>query len=144
MGVVLRAFLVNLAVFAIGGSLAGWSISLDPDSNYTLPWLAGFVLVTLFWISPVFLSLLFMHLRTLTALVLVTANAIAAGLLGYFFYRGFVVGEVQNYVLAGWGKDVSTYTEFPIRGFELLGIMFFVISFVCGLSFLSLRFIKLK
>ena len=64
--------------------------------------------------------------------------SIVACAVTYFYFLKFGEGEIIQNVLIGWNGDISTYKEYPIKGYEMMSLVFFVLYITAGLGFWTL------
>ena len=129
----LRAILSYLAAVIVFGSLMGWSISTNPQSTAQKPFAIGLLFNALLW-GGIFFNAFIRSLKTSTSnrVCLIVALAATAGAIASVGFSQFAGHEISQLVLAGWGEDRASYREYPIKGYELMGILFFVIYIFIG------------
>ena len=67
--------------------------------------------------------------------------AATAGTIASVAFSKFAGHEMSQLVSTGWSEERANYREYPIKGYELMGILFFVIYILLdfGQWIMSLR-----
>ena len=131
----MRALIAYAAFVAIFGTLyaLGLVSSAEGGAKATAA-ISGYLFVALI-MGGVFFNGLIRSLKIATKMkaILAIAVAILAGLIAFGFF-GYVGGVATSNLRAGWGDDVSQYTEYPIKGHVLIGLAITFIYLVISAS----------
>ena len=132
----LRAILSYMTAVFIFGSMIGWSNSLNSEYSRLYQFSSAYVFMALtlgcLFLNP-FILLLKRSDNKKCFIIVVLASV--AGIIAYLYYSLFGQGEITQNVSAGWGADRSTYKEYSIKGYELMGLVIFFMYLIVGLAF---------
>jgi hypothetical protein len=135
----LRAFLVYLAAVLFFGTLQAFGLANSaPDGSKGMAAVSGYVFVALIW-GGVFFNSVIRHVNAPSQIktILTFVLAFAAGAVAFFFYRN-LGGEAAENLRMGVGRDVTQYREYPIKGYQLIGLLIvflYLVMAFCGWFF---------
>ena len=131
----LRPLLSYLTIVFLFGSLIGWSNSLNSEYPPLYHFKSAYVIMALIW-GSIFFAPIILTLKASkkTKLFAIVSLSFTAGAFTYFFFSQFGQGEITQNISAGWGQDRSTYKEYPIKGYELIGLVICILYLFLGLT----------
>ncbi len=131
----LKRTLWYLGIVLFFGTLRGLSSEPNPDLPAYYAYIEGYVFMALIWGMIYFNAVISQVPVSGSIKVLLTLmTAMAAGLIAFSFYKTLGSGEVMENIKAGWGDDIESYTEYPIKGYQLVGTLISLLYLVVGVA----------